>query len=125
MTSWYIEVGGASGFSTQLDIGEQEAELRRVTLELVGHDRAAVIEEAVSAGMDPGQAAERAISATHDATARVVGTVKDRREALYVSLIASGGEPWRSVKEAYCRAFLRVLMSRMHRLGIDLNVTVS
>jgi hypothetical protein len=43
----------------------------------------------------------------------------------FIHMMASGGDPARTMKEHTRRAFLRLIMADMHRQGMDISITVS
>jgi hypothetical protein len=50
---------------------------------------------------------------------------RDTYEQPFIHMMASGGDPARTMKEYVRRAFLRLLMADMHRRGMEISVRVS
>lgn len=114
MTGWHIR----AGYSSKVDKSDVERLLREVVSE-VRADRAALYAEApVSAGV---RACIDSMVSGDDASI----TVRDDESGYECMLLASGGGDWRDAKEVARRAFVRVVMRRMHALNMDVSVTVA
>lgn len=127
MTGYHITVAYLSGY----DRGEAWQVLKRTTLELC-HNWQRIAQEAQRHGMAGNVAAEYAMAykdagdatrGTEDSTLMIIGAKDD--EPPQIMQLADGEGSSRTIKEAMRRAFCRLVMEDMHRLGIEININVA
>lgn len=130
MTGYHISVGYQSGGP---DKDEAWEILKRVVLDLC-HAPARIADEAISYGMDRASAIEYANAyvgaseawrGTEDSTLRIIEANAAEDTPPQIMQLAGGAGPSRTIKEAMRRAFCRLVMAEMHKLGIEININVA
>jgi len=130
MTGYHITIGYLSG----ADKGEAWEVLKREVAELCA-EPAIIAHELLRHGMDVNRVREYAeayrsfspeTGRTEDSTLVIKERDLDDEESEpQVMQLASGGGRSRTLKEATRRAVCRLLLERMHRRGIEININVA
>lgn len=130
MTGYHISVGYQSGGP---DKDEAWEILKRVVLDLCNAP-ALIADEAITFGMDRATAIEyadayvgasEATRGTEDSTLRIIEANAAEETPAQIMQLAGGAGPSRPIKEAMRRAFCRLVMTEMHKLGIEININVA
>lgn len=126
MTGYYIESGYQSGCSRE----EAWEEIKRITNYLCEHP-SLIAEEALNfrapAIADDETILEFALKYKErtDLTIRIIEDEVDGEDRRHVVQYASGGGQSRVMKEHLRRAFCRLVLTEMHRRGMEVNITVA
>lgn len=129
MTGYHISIGYLSDY----DKDEAWEVLKNVALDLC-HAPVRIADEAITYGMGVDIALEYAEAyrgasiethGTEDSTLRIVeGNAAEKAQPQIMQLAGGVGES-RTTKEAVRRAFCRLVMREMHKLGIEININVA
>lgn len=123
-TSWNISIGYISGTTYNGDVNTAWETLKQDAKDLADSPYVLLAEYNLYARHIGDDETPTLVYATqYSAKEYNPMTVNDEKQRIFIG--ASGGNPSRAVKEHMARAFIRVLMRRMHERGIDVNVSVS
>lgn len=121
MTGYHIRIGYNSKWNKDEAWHELVACVGRLR-----NDPARIIGEVVRLDGNVADAALlEAFARVYADTGDVTLTIRDTPEDRSVVQLASGGGPGRDLKERFRRAFCRLVIEEMHRLGIEVNLEVA
>jgi hypothetical protein len=128
-TSYYIEIGYNSGFSSQI-IDEWHM-LKDVAIAICDHPER-IAEEAIAFGAPRTLEGEDLFAYAHSYATRedlTISFVESKDEYgkpdCFILQCASGGGASRILKEHLRRAFCRLVLYEMHRRGIEITIRVT
>ena len=123
MTGYHLSIGYLSGESIVDDRGKAW-DCLRMAVGKISQSPERLTEEAVrvQSGIDRQKCREVADAMHPDAGSNAITLINHQQQ---VMLTASGGGEYRPIKEAVSRAFCRLAIEELHKLGIEVNLTVA
>lgn len=126
MTGWHIRPGYSSIYRYDDVLAALDAEVETTRTDVKGLRREVIEVESGCGTAEEIVAVVERYAARDDLTL----TRHEQRDIANVlavewMVLASGGDPWRTTKEAVARAFVRCVVRRMHARGMDVTVVVA